>query len=187
MLFQHSLKWGPPAFFIDLRKMTETLIESIRELVEPLILSEGIELVDIECHQESRGWILRIYVDSKGGLTLSHCSSLSEQIGDLFEVKDIIPHSYTLEVSSPGLNRTLKREKDFIIYVGETIKVKTSKPIDQRRNFKGKLLGYREGKVMLSSDNQELFIPISLISKANIQYKFPDPKNKKVRLNKKTL
>jgi len=185
MLCQHSLKWGPPAFFIDLRKMTKTLIESIRELVEPLILSEGIELVDIEYHQESRGWVLRIYIDSEGGVTLSHCSSLSEQIGDLLEVKDIIPHSYTLEVSSPGLNRTLKIEKDFIAYAGETIKVKTSKPIDQRRNFKGKLLGYREGKVMLSSDNQELFIPIALISKANIQYKFPDPKNKKVSLNKK--
>ena len=167
--------------------MAETIIESIREFVEPLIISEGIELVDIEYRQESRGWVLRIYIDSEGGVTLSHCSSLSEQIGDLLEVKDIIPHSYNLEVSSPGLNRTLKREKDFITYVGETIKVKTSKPIDQRRNFKGKLLGYREGKVLLSSDNQEIFIPISLISKANIHYKFPDPKNKKVSLNKKTV
>ncbi len=162
--------------------MTKTLIESLRELSEPIILTEGMELIDIEYRQESRGWVLRFYIDKEDGLTLSHCSHLSAQIGDLLEVKDLIPHRYTLEVSSPGLNRTLKREKDFKTYVGEIIKINTSKPIDQRRSFTGKLLGYREEKVIIGSDNQEFLIPISLISKANVQYQFPDPKKKKANL-----
>ena len=159
--------------------MTKTLTESIRELIEPIVLSEGMELIDIEYRQETRGWVLRFYIDKEGGITLNHCSHLSEQIGDLLEVKDLIPHSYILEVSSPGLDRPLKKEKDFITYVGETIKVKTVQPIDQRRNFQGKLLGYKEGNVMMSLDNQEILIPISLIAKAHIQYQFPNPKKKK--------
>ena len=163
--------------------MTIFLIESLRELIEPIILSEEMDLIDIEYLRESRGWILRIYIDKEGGVNLNHCSQISEQIGDLIEIKDLIPHSYFLEVSSPGLNRPLKKEKDFITYVGETIKVKTFKPIDQKRNFQGKLLGYKEGKVIMRLDSQEVHIPFSLISKANIQYQFPDPKKKKT--NKK--
>jgi len=159
--------------------MTKTLIESIRELIEPIILSEGMELIDIEHLRESRGWVLRFYIDKEGGVTLNNCSHLSEQIGDLIEVKDLIPHSFILEISSPGLNRPLKKEKDFITYIGENIKVKTLKPIDQKKNFQGKLLGYKEGKVMIGSDNQKIYIPFSLISKANIQYQFPDHKKKK--------
>ena len=154
-------------------------MESLRELVEPIILTEGMDLIDIEYRQESRGWVLRFYIDKEGGLTLSHCSHLSAQIGDLLEVKDLIPHRYTLEISSPGLNRTLKREGDFKTHVGEIIQVKTAQPIDQRRNFKGTLLECRDGEIIISSDNQEFLIPISFISKANLQYQFSDPKKKK--------
>jgi len=166
--------------------MTQTLIESIRELIEPIIIAEGMELIDIEYLRESRGWILRFYIDKEGGVTINNCSYLSQQIGDLIEVKEFIPHSFILEVSSPGLNRPLKKEKDFINHIGENIKVKTIKPINQKKNFQGKLLGYKEGKVMIESDNQKIYIPFSLISKANIQYQFPDPKKKKAntKINK---
>jgi ribosome maturation factor RimP len=143
-----------------------------------------MELIDIEYRRESRGWVIRFYIDKEGELTLTHCSHLSKEIGDLLEVKDLIPHNYILEVSSPGLNRPLKKENDFITYVGETIKVKTFKPIDQRKRFQGTLLGYKEGKVMLSSDNQEVHIPFPLIAKANIQYQFPDSKKKKTNIKK---
>ncbi len=164
--------------------MANTLIESIIELTEPIIVSEGMELIDIEHRQESRGWVLRFYIDKEGGVTLHNCSKISEQIGSLLEVKDIIPQRYVLEVSSPGLNRPLKKEKDFIAYTGETIKVKTLKPIEQRRNFSGTLQGYRDGKVMLSADNQEILIPFPLIAKANIQYSFPETKIKRTTCKK---
>ena len=159
--------------------MFNTLIESIQELTEPIIVSQGLELVDIEFTSESRGWVLRFYVDKEGGVTINHCSRLSEQLGDLIEVKDIIPHRYTLEVSSPGLNRVLKKEKDFLNHLGETVKVKTSQPIDQRRHFQGKLLGCREGKIIVSIDDQALLIPLAHVIKANISYQFPEPHRKK--------
>jgi ribosome maturation factor RimP len=159
--------------------MSINLIESIRALTEPLIVSEGLELIDIEYLREPQGWILRFYIDKQGEVTLDHCSQISKHIGDLIEVKALIPHSYILEVSSPGLNRPLKKEKDFITYAGETIKIKTFKPINQKRNFQGTLLGYQDGKVMMRSDNEEIHIPLPLIAKANVHYQFPDIKKKK--------
>jgi len=159
--------------------MTKNLIEAIIELTEPIISSEGLELIDVEYQKESRGWVLRFYVDTAGGVNINHCSRLSQQIGDVLEVKDIIPHGYVLEVSSPGLNRILKREKDFIGSIGETIKVKTYEPIEQRKNFQGILLDCAQEKVTLKIDNQDVVIPLSLISKAHSIYHFPDSSGKK--------
>ena len=172
-------KWEVPAFFIERTIMAKSLIEAITELTEPIISSEGLELIDVEYQKESRGWILRFYVDTAGGVTISHCSRLNQQIGDILEVKDIIPHGFILEVSSPGLNRILKREKDFITHCGETITVKTSEPIEQRKNFQGKRLGYKEGTITVNVDNHEVVIPLPLITRARIKYQFPDHKKNK--------
>jgi ribosome maturation factor RimP len=159
--------------------MTQNLIEAITELTEPIISSEGLELIDVEYQKESRGWVLRFYVDTEGGVTINHCSRLSQQIGDVLEVKDIIPHGYVLEVSSPGLNRILKREKDFIGSIGKIVKVKTFEPIEQRKNFQGTLLDCSQEQVRLKIDSQDVIIPLSLISKAQSVYHFPDSSGKK--------
>ena len=161
--------------------MTTTLIDALWELIEPIVSSEGMELVNIDYVRESRGWVLRLYVDTAGGVTIDHCARLSRQLGDVLDVKDIVPHPYILEVSSPGLNRILKREKDFITYRGETITVKTSEPVEQRKNFKGKLLDCKEGTITVDTGNQEVAIPLSLITKAQLKYQFPDHKRKKQR------
>jgi ribosome maturation factor RimP len=161
--------------------MTITLTDAIRELIEPIVSSEGMELVNIDYVRESRGWVLRLYVDTAGGVTIDHCARLSRQLGDVLDVKDIVPHPYRLEVSSPGLNRILKKEKDFITYRGETITVKTSEPIEQRKNFQGKLLGYKEGTITMHVDNHEVIIPLPLITKAQLKYQFPDHKRNKQR------
>ena len=159
--------------------MVKTFLESVHELIEPIILEEGLELIDIDFQREARGWVLRIYVDREGGINLSHCTHVSGQIGDLLEVKDLIPHSYTLEVSSPGLNRPLKKEKDFLAYAGSTVKIRTVKPFNQRKNFKGILRGYSGGNVIISADDQEVSIPLVHIAKANIEYQFPENSKKK--------
>ncbi len=153
--------------------MNKTLVETVTELVEPLILEGGMELVDIEFLREPQGWVLRLYIDHEGGITLDQCSKVSHLIGDLLDAKDLIPHRYTLEVSSPGLNRPLKKEKDFIIHTGKTIKVKTKQPINSRRNFQGTLLGYHEGNVTLRVDNHDFHLPLSHIMKATVVYQFP--------------
>ena len=156
--------------------MTTTLTDAISELIDPILLSEGVELVTVDYLRESRGWVLRVYVDTPEGVTIDHCARLSRQLGDLLDVKDIVPHPYTLEVSSPGLNRILKKEKDFITYCGETITVKTSEPVCQRRHFQGTLTGCREGSITMSVDGHPVTIPLSRIAKAHINYQFPERK-----------
>ena len=161
--------------------MTVTLTEALWELIEPVIAYEGMELVTIDYLRESRGWVLRLYVDTEGGVTIDRCAQLSRQLSDILDVKDIVPHPYILEVSSPGLNRILKKEKDFITYRGEMITVKTSEPVEQRKNFKGKLLDCKEGTITVDTDNHEVAIPLSLITKAQLKYQFPDHTRKKQR------
>jgi len=161
--------------------MTVTLTDALWELIEPVISSEGMELVTLDYVRESRGWVLRLYVDTEAGVTIDRCAQLSRQLGDLLDVKDIVPHPYILEVSSPGLNRILKKEKDFITYRGQMITVKTSEPVEERKNFKGKLLDCREGTITVDADNRQVTIPLSLITKAQLKYQFPDHTRKKQR------
>ncbi|MCM8776290.1 MAG: ribosome maturation factor RimP [Candidatus Omnitrophica bacterium] len=163
--------------------MVTTLIESVRQLAEPIVTSQGLELVDIECFSDSKGWILRIYIDKESGVTLEHCRSVSEQLGDLIDVKDIIPYRYILEVSSPGVNRVIKREKDFVRFCGETVKVKVSEPIDGRKSFQGTLRDCKGGTIVIETDGKLFTIPLTLIAKANIAYQFPEltKKSKKDR------
>jgi ribosome maturation factor RimP len=158
--------------------MDTPLIESIQDIAEPVIQSQGLELVDIEFFCEPRGWVLRLYIDREGGVTLEHCSRLSEQLGDVIDVHDIIPHRYILEVSSPGVNRVLKKEKDFSGHLGEIIKVKLAQPIDGRKHFQGALVGCQDGHISVAVDAQQYLIPLSLIAKASISYQFPELKKK---------
>ncbi|GIS84846.1 MAG: hypothetical protein CM1200mP16_11460 [Nitrospina sp.] len=93
--------------------------QSVIELIEPVLMANGLELVDVEFKKEGKSWVLRIYIDKESGLTLADCQKVSGLTGDLIEVEDIIDPEYILEVSSPGLNRSLKKEKDFIKFWGK--------------------------------------------------------------------
>lgn len=152
--------------------MDSKIVESIRQAVIPSLVSQGLELVDIEYLRGSGGWTLRLFIDKEGGITLDDCTSVSHQIGDLIRVKDIINQSYTLEVSSPGLNRPLKNVKDFERAMGREVKIKTHKPIQGRKNFKGVLVAYRHGIVRISVDFKNYDIPLSDIIRANLVYNF---------------
>mgnify|MGYP003330087463 FL=1 len=116
--------------------------QSVTELIEPGLLSDGLELVDVEFKKEGKNWILRIYIDREGGVTLADCQKVSRVAGDLIEVEEIIEPVYTLEVSSPGLNRVLKKEKDFLKYSRKKIYVQCHAPMDGRKKFTGILTGF---------------------------------------------
>ncbi len=98
--------------------------EQIRQLAEPLLASEGMELVLVECLKMKTRWVVRIYMDREGGVTLDDCAQISNQLGDLLDVHDVPPGPYTLEVSSPGLDRPLHRDKDFLKYRGSRINLR---------------------------------------------------------------
>jgi ribosome maturation factor RimP len=157
-------------FFLARKKKLkfDSLIKEVHETVEPVIQSQGLELIDVEYQREAQGWVLRIYLDREGGITVEDCAEASRELGTILEVRDLIPNRYVLEVSSPGLTRPLKKPEDFNKYQNRSVKIRLSSPLEGRRNFKGKLLGLREDKVRLESERQIYEIPIQNIAKANL-------------------
>jgi ribosome maturation factor RimP len=145
-------------------RVQEFVAAKAAEVLEP----QGVELVDVGYRREGGQWVLRLYIDRPGGVTLDDCAKVSRQVGDLLEVSDSIDHAYTLEVSSPGLDRPLKKESDFARYQGREVRIKTYSPLFGRKNFRGKLLGLREGRVEVEVEGQTFAIPREAISKANL-------------------
>jgi ribosome maturation factor RimP len=152
--------------------MSQEIKERVSTLVEPVLSDQGMELVDLDYRREGRGWVLRLYIDKEGGITLDDCARVSQEIGTTLDIEDFMATPYTLEVSSPGLNRPLKKEKDFIKYRDRLIKVKTFAPIDNRRNFKGKLRGISEGQIEMEMNGGIITIPLANMAKANLELDF---------------
>jgi len=145
------------------------IVDRVHVIVDPILFNEGMELVDIEYRRESRGWVLRLYLDKEGGVTLDDCTRVSQEVGRVLDVEDFIQTPYTLEVSSPGLSRRLKTEKDFMKYRGHLIKMKTVNPIENRRQFRGRLVAISENKLEIESDGGVFRIPLSNVAKANLE------------------
>jgi len=140
-------------------------------MIEALLKAEGLELIDLEFRKEGRGWVLRIFMDKPGGVTLDDCSEISRELGDQIEVNELIPHSYTLEVSSPGLDRPLKKEKDFLRSIGKLIQLSTNVPFEGQTFFKGILLDYRTSDCLRLAETKKTWeIPVGSITKARLVF-----------------
>lgn len=148
------------------------ILARVREVVKPIIQSEGMELVDLEYRRENRGRVLRLYIDQEGGVTLNDCASISHEIDRNLEVEGIPPGGYTLEVSSPGLNRPLKKEADFHRFKNRKVKVRTAAPIEDKKTFRGRLLACHDGMVEIEDEDRVVRIPLTQITKANLEYEF---------------
>jgi ribosome maturation factor RimP len=151
---------------------SEKLLQEVQGVIEPILQSQGLELVDLEYQRESQGWVLRIYLDREGGVTLEDCTGVSHEVGAVLEVKDLIPNPYTLEVSSPGLTRPLKKPEDFNKFRNQLVKIKLYEPLEGRKNFKGTLLGLEEDRVRVEVDQQVFELPFERIAKANLEIDF---------------
>lgn len=147
--------------------------EAINEIIERVAAREGLELVHWETVGPRNHFVLRIFIDKPGGVTLGDCERVSNQVGTLFDVEDLIPNQYTLEVSSPGIERGLYKPADYERFTGSRVKLRTAQPIDGQRNFKGVLLGINGDIVSLEADAAgRIDIPFEQIAKANIEYEF---------------
>jgi len=150
--------------------------QRIRELVEPAIEAEGMELILPECLMMEGRWIVRLFIDKPTGVTIDDCSAVSYLVGDILDVHDVLPVSYNLEVSSPGLNRPLARDKDFLAYRGQTISVKTGVKIDGVRNFKGVLTDYVDEAgqkiLMMEVRGKSCCIPREAVISAYLEFDF---------------
>ena len=146
--------------------------KQVTRLIEPVLAETGFELVDVEYLSEHGRMVLRIYVDKEGGITLDECARVSREVGDLIDIKNFIQHEYVLEVSSPGLNRPLKKEKDFLRAVGKKVKVRMTVPVSGRRRFTGHLKKIEDRNLYLEIDDQLYVLPRQGIEKANLVFEF---------------
>jgi ribosome maturation factor RimP len=146
-------------------------VENIRQILDPILESMGLVLWDIEFQKHGPKWLLRIYIDREsGGVTLSDCEQVSRDLSATLDVEDVIPHAYTLEVSSPGLDRTLTRPDHFVRFIGSIVKVKTYQPVQGQKVFRGKLLEMGEGVIKVELETAVVLeIPLSNITKASLE------------------
>jgi ribosome maturation factor RimP len=153
-------------------KPEDKIVGEVESIADDILEHEAMELVDVEYRKESNGWVLRVLIDKNGGVTTDDCRRVSRQLSDILDVKSIMCYAYKLEVSSPGLNRPLRKEKDFKRFIGETVKLKTCRPIESRRNFVGRLVDYKDGSIFLYIDGRNFTISHDIIIKANLEYDF---------------
>jgi ribosome maturation factor RimP len=153
----------------------QTIEEHARQVAEPLIAAEGLELVDVEYKKEHAGWILRLFIDKPGGIGIEDCTKASHAVETALDVEDFIPQEYQLEVSSPGLNRPLTRPAHYQKAAGKKVRVKTFGPIGTppRKNFLGTLKGVAQERIIISVEGAGDFeIPFKDIAAANLEFDF---------------
>ncbi len=151
--------------------MSADSTDQIRKLLDPILDSLGLSLWDMEFQRHGPKWLLRIYIDREtSGVTLNDCESVSRDLGALLDVEDIIPHAYTLEVSSPGLDRTLSKPEHFFRFSGSAVKIKTFQQINGQKVFLGKLLGMAGEAVQIELESGVVMeIPVGNVAKASLQ------------------
>ncbi|RLA04523.1 MAG: ribosome maturation factor RimP [Gammaproteobacteria bacterium] len=141
----------------------------IGDMLEPGIRSLGYELVGVEFQTGGKGGgLLRVYIDSEKGISAEDCQKVSYQVSGLLDVEDPIPGHYTLEVSSPGLDRLLFRAEDFDRFAGQLVKLRLTYPVEGQRKFKGRLVGMRGENVVIEGDEMEISLPFDQIEQARL-------------------
>ena len=138
------------------------------DLFEPVVTGMGYELIEIEYQPHSTNGVLRLYIDKESGVLVEDCSAGSRQISALIDVEDPISGHFNLEVSSPGLDRPLRRVEDFQRFSGEVVKVKTGMALEGQRNFKGLLRGIEDDQVIIECEDKEVRLPLTAIDKARL-------------------
>ena len=130
--------------------------QKTEKLLMPIMEANGFELVDVEYVKEAGNWYLRAYIDKPGGITVDDCEVVNRELGDLLDRDDFIDESYILEVSSPGLGRPLKKERDFIRSKGEEVEIRTYRMVDRQKEFRGVLKAWDKDTVTIETeDGQE--------------------------------
>jgi ribosome maturation factor RimP len=148
------------------------LVQRITELGEQAALGTGIEIAEIQLRGAGKGRLLRVYIDKPGGVTHGDCELISEKLGKLLDEEDAVPgESYTLEVSSPGIDRKLSKPRDFERVVGQKIRVAVQEPIEGQKWFEGKLAQLAEGMLEMETAPGHLVrVPLEQVRKAKLKF-----------------
>jgi len=145
--------------------------DRVKRLINEVVEGQGYELVDAELRGGGQNSILRLFIDHPAGISHHDCELVSLQVGTVLDVEDLIPFSYTLEVSSPGLDRKLVKESDYTRFGGKLARIQTRIPLHQQKVFRGRLQGVHEGKVRLELPKGDLLeIPLDVIQEARLEF-----------------
>jgi len=149
--------------------MTGLVEEKVQAFAETLLPSMGLELVEVQFRLEGHGWVLRLFIDGKEGITVDHCSQVSREVGDFLDVENLIAHAYHLEVSSPGLERPLRSMKDFQTYLGRKAKLKLREDVEGQRVLIGDIR-QAEGETveLVLEDGEKCQVSFEQIRKARL-------------------
>jgi ribosome maturation factor RimP len=165
-IMARNFRNGPLAHFLSGHQMA--ILDKLKSTLEPVIAAMGYEVVDIEYQPQRHARVLRVFIDRPEGITLSDCESVSHQITGVLDVEDVIPGAYSLEVSSPGLDRRLTKARDFERFAGSRARIELIAPRNGRRRFTGTLDGFAEGQVLLEVDGERCALPLAEIGKARL-------------------
>ena len=157
---------------VDERLLNGDMERNIVSLCEPVLASLGFDCVHLEFNGGSGKGMLRIFIDHEDGITVNDCARASRQLETVLDVEEVLNGAYTLEVSSPGLDRPLGRRSDFERYQGQTAKIKTHAPIAGQRHWKGSLAGIEGEDLLIEVNGETVAIPLSDVKRANLQYEF---------------
>ncbi|MDT3722575.1 ribosome maturation factor RimP [Pseudomonas oryzihabitans] len=147
-------------------------LEQLQALLAPVVEALGYVCWGVEYISQGRHSLLRVYIDHPNGILVEDCEKVSRQVSGVLDVEDPITNEYTLEVSSPGMDRPLFTLEQFAAHVGEQVKVKLRSPFEGRRNFQGLLRGVEDQDVVVQVDEHEYLLPIEMIDKANVVPRF---------------
>lgn len=151
-----------------MEKVGNQIIDEITGFAEPLLREMELELVEVQFRRENHGWVLRLFIDQEQGVTIDDCANVSREVSSYLEVEDLIDHAYTLEVSSPGAERPLKRKEDFIRFADKKARIKLHEPLNDQKVFTGLLKGVEGEAVVLEQDGKILLLDMHNISKARL-------------------
>jgi len=149
--------------------MSEYIVDNVRDFLQKLLPGMGLEIFDIQFRREGHGWVLRIFIDSRDGVTLDQCTGVSRELSQYLDVEDLIDHAYHLEVSSPGLERPLRSVDDFCRFAGENARVKLSVPVDGEKFFEGTIEEVQGNVISLKGkDKKSVRFSYEAINKARL-------------------
>lgn len=151
----------------EIRKQVQRRVEEIADF---LLKDEGLQLVDLEYRREGRRWVLRLFIDKEGGVTIADCAAVSRDLGDILDAKDAVPEAYVLEVSSPGLNRRVRKKEDFSRFAGRKVEVRLTAPQYGRRKIVGNILGVEGEAVVVAAPESTYSIALEDIARATLVY-----------------
>jgi ribosome maturation factor RimP len=156
-------------FLRDNAEMSDIVVEKVQAFAETLLPSMGLELVEVQFRLEGHGWVLRLFIDGKEGITVDHCSRVSREVSDFLDVEDLIGHAFHLEVSSPGLERPLHSMKDFQRHLGKKAKLKLREDVESQRVLIG-VISHAEGETveLVLEDGTKCQVAFEQIRKARL-------------------